>query len=106
MYAITFDLLTEDLLKVYPKSRTCAYYEIKQCLRDYGFYNVQGSVYQSPDASLVDLYDAVDALRTIPWFPLSVRDVRAYRVEEWSDFTDRVKGAKRLPRNKKSLIED
>jgi len=40
MYAITFDLLTEDLLKVYPK------------------------------------------------------------------FTDRVKGAKRLPRNKRSLIEE
>jgi len=106
MYAITFDLLTEDLLKVYPKSRTCAYYEIKQCLRDYGFYNVQGSVYQSPDASLGELYDAVDALREISWFPLAARDVRAYRVEEWSDFTDRVKGIKRLPRNKRSLIEE
>lgn len=27
----------------------------------------------------------------VSWFRLSVRDIRGYRVEEWSDFTDIVK---------------
>lgn len=27
----------------------------------------------------------------VSWFCLSVRDIRGYRVEEWSDFTDIVK---------------
>lgn len=101
MYAITFDLLTEDLVRVYPKPRTCAYYEIKQCLRGFGFYNVQGSVYQSPHATLADLFGAIEALRQIAWFPLAVRDVRAYRVEEWSDFTDRFKEMRHISRTKR-----
>ena len=31
------------------------------------------------------------ALKEIEWFRLSVRDIRGYRVEEWSDFTESVK---------------
>ena len=34
---------------------------------------------------------AINALKEIDWFRLSVRDIRGYRVEEWSDFTDIVK---------------
>jgi virulence-associated protein VapD len=26
------------------------------------------------------------------WFPKSVRDIRAFRIEQWSDFTAVVKG--------------
>ncbi len=33
----------------------------------------------------------MDALTDLPWFPPSVRDVRDFRVEQWSNFTDRVK---------------
>jgi virulence-associated protein VapD len=33
----------------------------------------------------------MDALTNLTWFPPSVRDIRAFRVEQWSDFTDRVK---------------
>lgn len=40
---------------------------------------------------MANLMEAVDALTDLPWFPPSVRDVRAFRVEQWSNFTDRVK---------------
>ena len=32
------------------------------------------------------------ALKALTWFPLSVRDIRAFRVEQWSDFTGLLKG--------------
>ncbi|MBU2831573.1 hypothetical protein HF918_00415 [Acidithiobacillus ferriphilus] len=40
---------------------------------------------------MANLMDAMDALTDLPWFPSSVRDIRAFRVEQWSDFTARVK---------------
>jgi virulence-associated protein VapD len=33
------------------------------------------------------LFSAMLALRALPWFPDSVRDIRAFRIEQWSDFT-------------------
>ena len=33
----------------------------------------------------------INALKAIDWFRKSVRDIRGYRVEEWSDFTESVK---------------
>jgi virulence-associated protein VapD len=30
---------------------------------------------------------AMNALKALAWFSASVRDVRAFRVEQWSDFT-------------------
>jgi virulence-associated protein VapD len=30
---------------------------------------------------------AMHALKALPWFSASVRDIRAFRVEQWSDFT-------------------
>jgi len=37
-----------------------------------------------------DMAAIITALKTMPWFPGSVRDVRAFRVEQWSDFTPTV----------------
>jgi len=34
---------------------------------------------------------AIQALREMDWFPKSIRDIRAFRVEQWSDFTAVVK---------------
>jgi virulence-associated protein VapD len=31
------------------------------------------------------------ALKALTWFPASVRDIRAFKVEHWSDFTALVK---------------
>lgn len=32
------------------------------------------------------LFTAIMALKGLPWFAPSVRDIRAFRVEQWSDF--------------------
>ena len=53
---------------------------------------MQGSVYLSPNEDLARLFAAITALKAMPWFPGSVRDIRAFRVEQWSDFTPTVKG--------------
>jgi virulence-associated protein VapD len=34
---------------------------------------------------------AIQDLQNIPWFSPSVRDIRGYRIEQWSDFTPVVK---------------
>jgi len=40
---------------------------------------------------MANLFAAIQDLKTIPWFPKSVRDLRAFRIENWSDFTEVVK---------------
>ena len=41
--------------------------------------------------NLTNLFQAIEALKSLDWFRKSVRDIRGYRVEEWSDFTPIVK---------------
>jgi virulence-associated protein VapD len=40
---------------------------------------------------MANLFEAIDALSSVSWFQDSVRDIRAFRVEDWSDFTNYVK---------------
>jgi virulence-associated protein VapD len=40
---------------------------------------------------MANLFLAIQSLRARPWFPKSVRDIRAFRIEQWSDFTPVVK---------------
>jgi virulence-associated protein VapD len=40
---------------------------------------------------MANLFLALQALRSKTWFPKSVRDIRAFRIEQWSDFTAVVK---------------
>ena len=40
---------------------------------------------------MAQLFLAIQALRARAWFPKSVRDIRAFRIEQWSDFTAVVK---------------
>ena len=42
--------------------------------------------------NLINLTRAIIDLKNIYWFRKSVRDIRGYRVEEWSNFTEIVKG--------------
>ena len=41
--------------------------------------------------SLTFVYKAIDKLKHIDWFKKSVRDIRAFKIEDWSDFTEIVK---------------
>jgi virulence-associated protein VapD len=87
MFAIAFDLVVAEVLKEHPKGVTPAYIEIGQTLRHFGFKRIQGSVYVTENDDMANLFSALVALRSLPWFPASVRDIRAFRIEQWSDFT-------------------
>ena len=92
MFAIAFDMLISDLKRNYGRSYHNAYFEIRMILRKYGFYNTQGRVYLSANNDMANLYMAIEALKNTPWFKDSVRDIRAFKVEDWSDFTPVFKG--------------
>jgi virulence-associated protein VapD len=91
MFAIAFDLVVKDTAENNPKGVSSAYAEIGATLADFGFRRVQGSLYVCENEDMANLMDAIDALAALPWFHASVRDIRAFRVEQWSDFTNRVK---------------
>jgi virulence-associated protein VapD len=88
MFAIAFDLLLHQTRASHPKGVPQAYAEVGATLNRYGFDRVQGSVYITRSDSLVNVTQAMNALRALPWFPTCVRDIRAFKVEHWSDFTD------------------
>lgn len=91
MFAIAFDMDIKELRNTYGEPYNNAYYEIKILLRKYDFYNTQGSVYLTDKDDMANLFAAIYALKRISWFKLSVRDIRAFKVENWSDFTQIVK---------------
>ena len=87
MFALAFDMDINALSKNYGEPYNNAYYEIKKLLRGYDYYATQGSVYLSNDNDMLHLVQAMNALKSVSWFKDSVRDIRAFRVEDWSDFT-------------------
>jgi len=87
MFAIAFDLITANVAVHHPKSISAAYTDIGRAVGKYGFEWVQGSVYVNRSDNLADLTSAMAALKAMPWLPLSVRDIRGFKVENWSDFT-------------------
>lgn len=92
MFAIAFDLIVQETRQRHPKGVTQAYTDIRNILSGFGFEWRQGSVYTCDNEDLANLFSAIDALKKLQWFPASVRDIRAFRVEQWSDFTRFVKG--------------
>lgn len=91
MYAIAFDLVVADTEKHHPKGVTQAYTDVGAVLGEHGFRRVQGSVYVTDNEDMANLFLAIQALRSRAWFAKSVRDIRAFRIEQWSDFTSVVK---------------
>ena len=91
MFAIAFDLTVEETERHHPKGVSQAYCDIRQTLELCGFERIQGSVYVCQNEDLANLFDAIGKLKSLPRFPASVRDIRAFRIEQWSDFTERFK---------------
>lgn len=90
MYAIAFDLTISELKQHYGGNNyQNAYYEVKSALDACGFEWTQGSVYVSREDkdNLATVYKAINTLTILDWFRRSVRDIRAFKVEDWSDFT-------------------
>ena len=93
MYALSFDMVVSDLRENYGEPYNRAYFEIKQLLKANGFEWVQGSTYLSTADDLSAIVKTVMELSKIDWFKKSVRDIRGFKVESWSDFTALVKNA-------------
>ena len=91
MFAISFDMVIIDLKNNYGEPYNNAYFEINKALRKYEFYNTQGSVYLTQNNDMSNLFRAMNELKKITWFRDSVRDIRAFRVEDWSNFTEFMK---------------
>lgn len=87
MFAIAFDMVITYLKEHFGEPYNNAYFEIKTELRQYDFFNTQGSVYLSENSDMANLFRAIDALKKIEWFKKSVRHIRVFRVEDWSNFT-------------------
>lgn len=92
MFAIAFDLIVENTARNHPKGVAQAYADIRSTLTGFGFEWRQGSLYTTEKDDLANLFAAITALKALPWFPASVRDIRAFKIEHWSDFTTLVKG--------------
>ena len=92
MFVIAFDLNVAQAKASHPKGSRQAYLDIKTTLLRFGFERVQGSVYVAREENLANLFSAIDALRDMKWFGQSVKSLRAFRMEQGSDFTAIVKG--------------
>lgn len=93
MYAVAFDLVVADTELHHPKGVSQAYADIGSILNEHGFRRVQGSLYVSENEDMAILFLAMQALKARAWFPKSVRDIRAFRIEQWSDFTAVIKSS-------------
>jgi virulence-associated protein VapD len=91
MFAIAFDLVVADTATNHPKGVAQAYADIGSTLAAFGFTRVQGSLYTTARDDLANLFASILALKTLSWFPGSVRDIRAFKLEHWSDFTPLIK---------------
>ena len=91
MFAISFDLTVSETQLHHPKGVQQAYTEIGSILGDHGFRRIQGSLYVTESEDMAKLFMAIQTLKSKTWFPKSVRDIRAFRIEQWSDFTSVVK---------------
>ena len=93
MFAISFDMSVSELRQYYGEPYNNAYYEIKELLKKDGFEWIQGSTYMTSSDDLANVIKAIMDLSKIDWVKKSVRDIRGYKVENWSNFTDLVKNA-------------
>ena len=93
MFAISFDLVISDLKTYYGEPYNRAYFEIKILLEKQNFEWIQGSTYLTQSEDLGTLYKAIALLSKIEWFKKSVRDIRGFKVENWSNFTEIIKNS-------------
>lgn len=91
MFAIAFDLAVAETERQHPKGVSQAYANIGARLGRFGFERVQGSVYVNSSEDLANLFATRNALKAVAWLPASVRDIRAFRIEQWSDFPSTMK---------------
>ena len=87
-----FDLIVADATEHHPRGVSAAYSDIGSILRKFDFDRIQGSVYVTEKDDMANLFAALLALKALDWFPKAVRDIRGFKIENWSDFTPIIKG--------------
>jgi CRISPR-associated endonuclease Cas2 len=93
MFAIAIDMTVADADAHHPRGQRKAYSDVARTLEKFGFRRVQWSVYAAETEDMASLFMAIDALKALPWFGPSVKNIRAFRMEQGSDFTAIVKGS-------------
>ncbi|WQZ84151.1 YafQ family addiction module toxin [Helicobacter pylori] len=91
LYKVVGNLSTEQPLE--PKYKD---HPLKGGLKDFRECHLKPDlllVYQikKQENTLAQVYKAINKLSQIEWFKKSVRDIRAFKVEDFSDFTEIVK---------------
>lgn len=91
MFAIAFDFNVSKLKEHYGEPYNKAYYDVKIIMQRYGFRWIQGSTYITDNEDLANLTFLMSELSEIEWLALSVKDIRAFEIKKWSNYTDFVK---------------
>ncbi len=91
MFVIAFDLDTEKALLYHPKGSRQAYTDIMTIVGRYGFSRIQGSTYAAPHEDHGQMFLALTALRELDWFGRCVQDIRVFRLDQGTDFTQIMK---------------
>lgn len=89
-YAISYDLNTDAVKRLFPRSLSTPYSQIDRFLTGRRFYRVQGSLFYGPDNGSV--FYCVNAIRDMcelhPWFPLVVKDLRLLTISANDDLRE------------------
>ena len=87
MSAMAFGLVAADVRRHGPEGVTQAHVDIGATLGTCGQDRIQGSLCVSQTEDLTTLVSAIMASKGLAWLLAWVRDIRACRVEQWSDST-------------------
>lgn len=93
MYGITFEL-DAATLEDYLLKRSVAYQKAEAALKEIGFNSVHEGLYllTKPTNGMGFLFDIEEKLGQYEWFNASVSSFAAFKIEDWSDITERFKG--------------
>ncbi|MGN8525711.1 YafQ family addiction module toxin [Helicobacter pylori] len=88
--------VVENLAKEQPLEPKYKDHPLKGALKDFRECHLKPDlllVYQikKQENTLAQVYKAINKLSQIEWFKKSVRDIRAFKVKDFSDFTEIVK---------------
>ena len=91
MFAVSFDFSISDLEEYYGDPYHKAYFDMRNIMVKYGFVWIQGSTYVTRNEDMSVLFDLFKELSQTEWVSKSIRDIRAFEMKNWSNFTRQVR---------------
>ena len=91
MFAVSFDFSISDLKEYYGAPYHKAYFDMRNIMVKYGFVWIQGSTYVTRNEDMSVLFDLFKELSQTEWVSKSIRDIRAFEMKNWSNFTRQVR---------------